>query len=346
MQRYLLFDSHCESCSQVAEVIRRVAPGRLDLRSLHDADMKRLLDQRRPGWRWEPMLIEQSNHRIKVLAGWQMAMRLVRLLGPRRAAQVLYAVAQRESPQAPQPPAVGVARRRLLAMTSAAMLGLLCFRKPAVGQAREEGEAVTDAETLGALRGTSVVDAATQSFGPVDWTAARQVVTHEGRLYVLPHLQALDTFTVLDDPASRTVVTGVSLKMIGAQDRWYLRLFAPNGEFLLQNLYDRDGNLLAQRQATQLSPDGITSLVSQGAAVAPMIRPRRPTPREIEDWLDCMRRCLKRHRHDIALCFQQACFSCIVAPSWFSCLRCALCLGPGTLSCIRECNCEIFGICN
>jgi hypothetical protein len=43
--------------------------GRLGVRSLRDPKVQALLDRARPGWRWEPMLVEIEGERVRVLAG-------------------------------------------------------------------------------------------------------------------------------------------------------------------------------------------------------------------------------------------------------------------------------------
>jgi hypothetical protein len=66
MQRYLLFDSGCSVCTRLAEDIERASDGWLMARSLRDPEMKVLLDIARPGWRWEPTLLEVADGQPRI----------------------------------------------------------------------------------------------------------------------------------------------------------------------------------------------------------------------------------------------------------------------------------------
>ncbi len=57
-----------------------------------------MLDRARPGWQWEPMLVEIEGERVRVLAGLAMRARLVQVLGPVRALRVAQAVARMGGP--------------------------------------------------------------------------------------------------------------------------------------------------------------------------------------------------------------------------------------------------------
>ncbi len=58
MRRYLLFDSGCSKCTEIAQAVEQAAQGWLEARSLRDPAMQRLLDAARPDWRWEPTSLE------------------------------------------------------------------------------------------------------------------------------------------------------------------------------------------------------------------------------------------------------------------------------------------------
>jgi len=60
--------------------------GKLTARTLRDPDVRSVLDDVKPGWRWEPTLLEVDGDRRRVYVG--LGMRLVRVLGPRRALAV------------------------------------------------------------------------------------------------------------------------------------------------------------------------------------------------------------------------------------------------------------------
>lgn len=56
--------------------------------------MRELLDKARPGWTWEPTLVEVDGERVRVFTGVKLRSRLVVGLGPRRALRVAQLVQQ------------------------------------------------------------------------------------------------------------------------------------------------------------------------------------------------------------------------------------------------------------
>jgi hypothetical protein len=87
-KRWLLFDSACSVCRQLAQEIERETGGVVTARSLRTPQVQAMLDQARPGWRWEPTLLEVGEDHLRAFTGLGMAFRLVRILGLRRAWQV------------------------------------------------------------------------------------------------------------------------------------------------------------------------------------------------------------------------------------------------------------------
>jgi len=87
-QTFLLFDSACSACSQLAREVERETGGMLVARSLREPDLQVWLKQARPGWRWEPTLLEVDGERPWAFTGLGMALRLVQVLGLRRAGRV------------------------------------------------------------------------------------------------------------------------------------------------------------------------------------------------------------------------------------------------------------------
>ncbi len=85
MKRYLLFDSGCSLCTKVAREVEREAGGWLEARSLREPEMRALLDRAKPGWKWEPTLVEVAGDEVRVYQGLGMRVRMVEGLGLRRA---------------------------------------------------------------------------------------------------------------------------------------------------------------------------------------------------------------------------------------------------------------------
>jgi len=98
MKRYLLFDSGCSLCTEVARRVEEAAGGWLEARSLRDPEMQALLDKAKPGWKWEPTLVEVDGDEVRVYQGFRMRLRMVQGLGPVRAVQVARLVAHSGGP--------------------------------------------------------------------------------------------------------------------------------------------------------------------------------------------------------------------------------------------------------
>ncbi|WP_448595204.1 hypothetical protein [Thermoflexus hugenholtzii] len=123
-ERWLLYDAGCSVCAALAREVETLSGGRLRVRSLRDPAVQALLDRARPGWRWEPMLLEIEGERVRVFTGLSLRARLVQVLGPVRALRVAQAVARFGGP------VLGVdwGRRRLLRQ-SLALAGLALLRR-------------------------------------------------------------------------------------------------------------------------------------------------------------------------------------------------------------------------
>ena len=133
MKRYLLFDSGCCQCSKIAKAIEQEAGGKLTIRSLRDPAVKELLDRERPGWKWEPMLVEEKDDQVRVYADGAMSRRLLVVLGPRRAWKILGFVTNLENPT--ESPSADQGRRGFLRLAGAAAIGAVALMLPGVSSA-------------------------------------------------------------------------------------------------------------------------------------------------------------------------------------------------------------------
>ena len=109
-------------CAALAREVKARSGGQLGVRSLWEPEVRALLDRARPGWQWEPMLVEIEGERVRVFTGLAMRWRLVQVLGPVRALRAAQAVTRMGGP------VLGVdwGRRRLLQQGGAlAALALL-----------------------------------------------------------------------------------------------------------------------------------------------------------------------------------------------------------------------------
>ena len=86
MENYLIFDSECSKCSQIAEAIQHDAGDRLQFVSIRDSKASELLSKALPnGWEHRPYLVVVDQNGSRAWTGLQAALRLCRLMGPRKA---------------------------------------------------------------------------------------------------------------------------------------------------------------------------------------------------------------------------------------------------------------------
>jgi len=123
MHRYLLLDSGCSQCTEIAQAVEQATQGGLEARSLRDPTMQRLLAQARPRWRWQPALLEVAGDRVRAFTGLAMGLRLAMTLGPHRALQLIKLLG-RFSPSLKGMEAADLGRRRFLEQLAALVLVL------------------------------------------------------------------------------------------------------------------------------------------------------------------------------------------------------------------------------
>lgn len=87
-KRYLLFDSGCSECTEIARSVEQEAGDWLTARSLGDSDIQALLSNARPDWKWEPTLLEIDGEKPQAFTGLTMKTRMLAGLGLRRAIRV------------------------------------------------------------------------------------------------------------------------------------------------------------------------------------------------------------------------------------------------------------------
>jgi len=100
------------------------------VRSLREPEVQARRNPARPGWRWEPMLVEIEGERVRVFTGLAVRWRLVQVLGPVRALRVAQAVARHGGP------VLGVdwGRRDFLRRAGGALAGWFVLRSWKVDQ--------------------------------------------------------------------------------------------------------------------------------------------------------------------------------------------------------------------
>lgn len=79
---YLLFDSSCSLCSDLAGDVERASGGTLLTKSLYAPDAIELLKQARPNYKFEPTLVQVKGKRVRAYTGMAMRAQMVTFLNP------------------------------------------------------------------------------------------------------------------------------------------------------------------------------------------------------------------------------------------------------------------------
>lgn len=126
MNRYLIFDSGCSVCSELAREIVRTSEGWVVAKSLRDPSIQSMLDRSCPRWKWEPMLMEVNGDRTRVYIGIAMQVQILFGLGPKRALQLLQLLRSFGAPASE----LGVGRRDFLRQVGTAVAGFVVLGAP------------------------------------------------------------------------------------------------------------------------------------------------------------------------------------------------------------------------
>lgn len=79
---YILFDSGCAQCTDVAAQIENASDHKLLGKSLYAPEAKQWLDRARPGWKFEPTLVELDGETVRAYTGMAMRTHLLTFLNP------------------------------------------------------------------------------------------------------------------------------------------------------------------------------------------------------------------------------------------------------------------------
>lgn len=79
---YILFDSSCSQCTDLAAEIEKASGGALTGESLYARRAKDWLNKARPGWKFEPTLIEVEGKEVRAYTGMAMRARILTFLNP------------------------------------------------------------------------------------------------------------------------------------------------------------------------------------------------------------------------------------------------------------------------
>jgi hypothetical protein len=310
---YLLFDSGCTACSSTAQRVTGLGRGRIAARSLQDPAIRARLDELRPGWTAEPLLLEETSDNARVLSGMTMRRRVVQELGMRRGLEVwrLY----REAGAA-RAPSAGMTRQRFLHRAAAAAGGAALAGSATASAASGQGSRInrsamellgSDAAAVQRLRSSRAVAEAARAFDGADLSGAVRVAAtaelpetlvvslgHDAMLVVADHATASETGLVI-----QTAQADAGLELVWKQ---------PDGSPIGTTRIERGGR--------------VQSVPAQRAAV--------PVP-----FVACFLGCLGVH--GVASCTEK-CFVCVVEKiNIIACTECVACAGPRAIKCAREC---------
>lgn len=82
VEHYILFDSGCAQCTDVAAEIEKASGHKLRGKSLYAPEAKQWLDRARPGWKFEPTLVDVDSDNVRAYTGMAMRTHLLTFLNP------------------------------------------------------------------------------------------------------------------------------------------------------------------------------------------------------------------------------------------------------------------------
>lgn len=348
MTHYLLFDSQCLSCSSLAQAIESESQGWLAARSLHEAEMQALLNRARPGWKWEPTLLEVDGERVRVFTGLALRRKMLLGLGPKRAWRVAQLITQTGQLHSAEEAHHG--RRSLLklggALTGAVALGLgwglpdlsaYAATIPAGHRQTIHTVLHPNDPAIAALKATRVVRRATRQFGSPQWNQVYQLTHSTGGNvgYLILHqtseqetrfllVKNLDNPKQTQGVVGRIIPTGGNTRDI----HWHM----PNG------LHVATTTVEEKTASTQLH-------LSAPAAMGPHRRRVVAKDATVDSAASCFVGCLIAYGDEVGILCEADCAACVAAPETIAlCVICAVCAGGVIFECWAYCQSQNGGV--
>jgi methylamine dehydrogenase accessory protein MauD len=94
MQRYILYDSGCAQCDDLAAKLEQASGGTLLGMSLYDREAKKWLDRARPNWKFEPTLLQVDGDQVHAYTGMSMRAHMLTFLNPLQLLKIVRVVQQ------------------------------------------------------------------------------------------------------------------------------------------------------------------------------------------------------------------------------------------------------------
>jgi predicted DCC family thiol-disulfide oxidoreductase YuxK len=326
---YLLFDSECLHCSEVAHYIRNLGIPNLRTRSLHDPQVGDLLPRGGLERRAQrPLLLRDEDGRISVQAGVRMRVSLFRLLGLRRSITVMHLA---KAAQRGRRHASGheVTRRRTLQWITGGIAAgaVTAIFGPRAAMAAERSKLSN--QDVAALRAAPAVMTATATFGAPDWEKTAWYGRGRNRVAAIVHSSS-DIVTYASDPALSATVIAVALRTKQTDSQSSLAWFEVNGAAIGTQTSTGQGTLRT------VSVTGKTIETDRsGRQISESASPEEP---EL-CWPSCFISCVG---HDVAINCEMECSGC-AAGSKPDCVACGVCAGIHGVSCARKCYAQCHG---
>ena len=323
MERYLLFDAHCITCSAIAQSIETSTNRWVTVRSLHDPDMQKLLTQARSSWKLEPTLLEIEGDHVQIYTGLSLRFRFLLGLGPQK---TWYTIRVLQKTIASKN-GIGTSRRQLFGRGGAVLGGLLLglgseklFSEGAVQAATQNHPRPINTVHLAPdvaqkqLTASSMFQEATQRLGQPDWE----------QIYTYHYLDNNEQGLLVPYPATEEhslTFLAMSTPKEGERDiALIVNVTAKAKNHIEYTWHTHKGELIA----TQVFQNGKAEVV---ATTQPDIS---VTDFDTQCFIGCLGNSVDA---DCAI----SCILCL-ATSLGDCITCAICAGPKGVSCAKQCN--------
>jgi hypothetical protein len=316
---FVLFDTECPSCTDVARRLQERGISDLEVRAQTDPAMVDLFSEsgRRPPNK--PCLVRINGDKLEVWSGITMRLRLARMLGFSNAVEIVSLLAMEAKAKATRrsDTASRLSRRSLLG-GAAGGAGALVFGTAAPAMARPHRERAfalnNDAKQL--VLASPAVRQAGRVWGASEPSEIVASTSASGEtVAMIPHRGSINAFTFVsvdrpDDALGITIAPVPS----GEGIRYYLASGTPLAEQVVV-----DGEVRASRLDAGTAPPGA-----------------EPEPLGVREFSACFVGCMGANvTPECAI----ACLNCLLGNSRiFSCPSCAVCAGPRGLECARNCR--------
>lgn len=308
---FLLFDTECALCTNAARRLRDLEVQDLELKSFTEPAIIELFQRSGEPVPTEPTLVRSDGNSLATWTGLAMRLRLVRLIGIRRAADIasLIAVDVRAHTQRNNKKGI-VSRRRLLGGTATGA-GALIFGAagPATASPAEHTVVTLSPETRKRVLSHPLIRTAGSVWGTVQDS---EITAAKGRgetVAIIPHKDS-HAFTVLDINTFQ-----VALTLLPSEESRSLRYYLPSGTPLIEQVVT-DG-----RVETRI----LTESPAQDSA----------EPDSVKAFTACFLGCMNAEGVDAS--WLVSCIGCANG-STLDCVSCTICAGPPGVKWSKECQ--------